>query len=71
MSARMTIHFNENLLRLLKVKATQSGCSISELVNQATGEYFAEDFSDIGEWERRKSEPALTFEQTLKCLNLS
>jgi len=71
MSARATIYFDEDLHRLLKMKAAQSGCSVSDLVNQAAKESLIEDLSDIDEWEKRKSEPDVSFEQALKQLKLA
>ncbi len=71
MSARATIYFDEDLHRLLKMKAAQSGHSISDLVNQATKESLIEDLSDIEEWEKRKGEPDVSFEQALKQLKLA
>lgn len=71
MSARATIYFDEDLHRLLKMKAAQSGCSVSDLVNQATKESLIEDLSDIEEWEKRKSQPDVSFEQALKQLKLA
>ena len=71
MSTRATIYFDEDLHHLLKIKAAQSGCSVSDLVNQATKEHFIEDLSDIKEWDKRKSEPDASFEQTLRRLKLA
>ncbi len=68
MSARATIYFDEDLHRLLKMKAAQSGRSISDLVNQAAKESLIEDLSDIDEWEKRKNEPDVSFEEALKIL---
>jgi hypothetical protein len=53
------------------MKAAQSGCSVSDLVNQATKESLIEDLSDIEEWEKRKGEPDVSFERALKQLKLT
>lgn len=71
MSTRATIYFDEDLHHLLKIKAAQFGCSVSNLVNQATKESLIEDLSDIMEWNKRKSEPEVSLEQTLRKLKLA
>lgn len=67
---RSTIYLDAELHRALKVQAAETSSNISELVNQAVREALREDRDDLAVFNERSTEPTLTFEEMLKCLDL-
>jgi len=65
---RATIYFDPDLHRALRVKAGETGQSISELVNQAVKLVLNEDAEDLAAFEERRHEPDLPFDDVLKDL---
>ena len=65
---RATIYFEPFLHRALRLKAAETDCSISELVNEAVKAALAEDASDIEAFEVREKEPDYAFEDVVKDL---
>jgi hypothetical protein len=63
---RVTIYFDPDLYRALRVKAVETGQSISELINQAVKLSLAEDAEDLTSFEERRHEPDLNFDDVLK-----
>ena len=63
---RATVYLDPSLHKALRVKAAHTGCSISELVNTAVRQTFAEDAQDLAIFAERAKEPALSFEDVLK-----
>ena len=68
LSKRATIYLQPELHRALRMKAMETENSVSELVNRAVQLSLAEDAEDLEAFSKRKSEPALDFEQVLKDL---
>ena len=62
---RSTIYFDEALHRALRMKAAQSQCSISEVVNEAVRAALAEDQEDLAAFEERVAEPTISYETLL------
>ena len=65
---RSTIYLDSELHRALRIKAAETDCSISELVNEAVKYALIEDSVDLRAFEERKDEPLLGFEDVLKKL---
>lgn len=65
---RSTIYFDNEIHRVLRLKAAESDRSISELVNEAVKIILAEDSEDLATFEERSMEPNLPFEKVLKDL---
>ena len=65
---RATVYFEEGLHYALRIKAAQMQATISELVNKAVKISLAEDAEDLEAFERRATEPDLSFEKVLKNL---
>ena len=63
---RTTITINDTLFKNLKVRAAQTGESISSLVEEAVTYQLLEDTSDIEVAQQRAAEPALKFDDLLK-----
>lgn len=68
MSVRTTITLDEDILKLLKLKAVETSESLSSLVNNIIIDAFREDSIDLKAFEERKNEGTLTFESFLKQL---
>ncbi len=67
-SKRATVYFNPEIHRALRLKAAESDCSISELVNEAVKETLAEDAEDLAAFEDRAGERSTSFEEVVKRL---
>ena len=65
MSVRTTVTFDEEILKLLKLKAVESSHSVSELLNEIIRDAFREDSEDLKAFEERKDEGTISFEQFL------
>ncbi|MBV5335022.1 MAG: hypothetical protein JZU49_04380 [Sulfuricurvum sp.] len=68
MSVRTTIALDEDILKLLKLKAVETSESLSSLVNNIVVDAFREDSRDLKAFEERKNEESLSFESFLKQL---
>lgn len=68
MHVRTTVTFDEDLLKLLKLKAVDTKESVSSLLNAIVREAFSEDREDLKAFEEREHEESLSFESFLKQL---
>ncbi len=59
---RATVYFDPYLHRALRLKAAETDCSVSELVNEAVKASLAEDASDLEAFDVREKEPDYLFE---------
>jgi Arc/MetJ-type ribon-helix-helix transcriptional regulator len=65
---RITVYFDPDLHRALRVKALETDYSVSELVNAAVRATLSEDADDLATVRVRQNEPNLRFENVLKDL---
>ena len=65
---RATVYFDAALHRALRLKAAETDCSISELVNEAVQSALAEDANDIEAFDVREKEADYSFEDVVKDL---
>ena len=65
---RATVYFDPFLHRALRLKAAETDCSISQLVNEAVKAALAEDADDIEAFEIREKEADYSFESVVKDL---
>ena len=68
MSVRTTVTFEEDILKLLKLKAIETSHSVSELLNALVLDSFREDREDLKAFEERKNEESISFEGFMKKL---
>ena len=68
MSVRTTIAFEEDILKLLKLKAVETSNSVSDLLNSIVIDAFREDSDDLRVFDERKDEETISFESFLKQL---
>ena len=68
MSIRTTIAFEEDILKLLKLKAVETSNSVSDLLNSIVIDAFREDRDDLRVFDERKGEETISFESFLKQL---
>ena len=65
----ITLNLEDTILQALKLKATETKQSMSELVNDALKASLQEDLEDIKSWEERKGEDTYSYEEFLELLN--
>jgi len=65
---RSTIYFDPDVHKILKLKALEASCSVSDLVNQAVLHELAEDLDDLEAFKAREAEPTISFEDMVKGL---
>ncbi len=68
MSVRTTVTFEDDILKLLKLKAIETSHSVSELVNALVLDSFREDRDDLKAFDERKNEESISFEGFMKKL---
>ena len=68
MSIRTTVAFEEDILKLLKLKAVETSNSVSDLLNTIVLDAFREDRADLKAFDERKDEETISFESFLKQL---
>ena len=68
MSIRTTVTFDNDILKLLKLKAVETSHSVSELINELVIDAFREDNDDLKIFEERKNEDTISFEGFMKQL---
>jgi len=65
---RSTIYLDSDLHRALRIKALDTGRSMTDLVNEAVRMAFREDQEDLSAFDERVKEPEMTYEALLKDL---
>ena len=65
---RATLYLEPEVHRALRLKAAETDCSLSELVNEALKAALAEDADDLEAFAARAAEPDLPFESFVKDL---
>ena len=63
---RVTVYFEPELHRVLRLKAAETDRSVSELVNEAVRQSLSEDLEDLAAFDERAGEPTLSFENVLR-----
>ena len=73
MNTKATLYLDSKLYKTLKMRAVETGQSISGLMNEALQAQLAEDLEDITAIRSRlaKKEPPLSYEAALKELQRS
>ena len=65
---RATVYLDPELHKALRLKAVETSCSVSELVNNAVKEALTEDLEDITAFEERVGEPLIAYDEMVKRL---
>jgi hypothetical protein len=65
---RVTIYFDPNLHKALRLKAVEISRSVSELVNEAVREALSEDAEDLLAFEERADETLISYDEMVKRL---
>lgn len=65
---RATVYLDPELYKVLRLKAVETSCSVSELVNNAVKEALTEDLEDIMAFEERVGEPLIAYDEMVKRL---
>ena len=67
-SKRATIYFDAEVHKALRLRAAATDRSISDMVNDAVKLALAEDAEDLAAFDKRKSEPSVSFESLVRDL---
>lgn len=67
-SKRVTVYFNADLHKALKLKSVQTSRSVSDLVNVAVCKALAEDAEDLSAFDQRADEPLMSYEEMIERL---
>ena len=65
---RTTVYLKPQVYRALKLKSATTDRSVSEIINTAVLEALREDAIDLEALDKRRKEPARSFESVLKDL---
>ena len=65
---RTTVYLEPEIHQALRLKAASVECSISEMVNNALRRSLAEDAADLEDFEDRRAERSIPFEDFVKGL---
>ena len=65
---RVTVYFNPDLHKALRLKSVETSRSVSDLVNEAVREALAEDAEDLSAFDERSDEPLISYEEMVKRL---
>ncbi len=68
LSKRSTIYLDPTLHHALRLKALETSCSMSKIINEALREALAEDAKDLAVFDERSDEPLISYEQMVKRL---
>ncbi len=68
---RSTIYFDPEIHYALRLKAAATDRSISDVVNDAVRRSLSEDASDLEEFEKRRREPNLDFDDVVRNMKRS
>ena len=68
LSKRSTIYLDPTLHHALRLKALETSCSMSKIINEALREALAEDAKDLAAFDERSDEPLISYEQMVKRL---
>jgi len=68
LSKRSTIYLDPFLHQTLRLKALETSQSMSEIINEALKEALSEDAEDLAVFDKRVSEPLISYEQMVKRL---
>ncbi|MBO6574413.1 MAG: hypothetical protein JJ896_03270 [Rhodothermales bacterium] len=63
---RVTVYFDPEVHRVLRLKAVETQRSVSDLVDEALREYLREDAEDLAALRDRVSEPTIPYEALLE-----
>ncbi len=65
---RVTVYFNPDLHKALRLKSIETSRSVSNLVNEAVREALAEDAEVLSAFDKRAGEPLISYEEMIKRL---
>jgi hypothetical protein len=65
---RVTVYFNPDLHKALRLKAVETSRSVSELVNQAVREALSVDAEDLAAFDERADEELISYDEMVKRL---
>ena len=71
LTKRSTVYLDPDLHKALRLQSIETSRSMSELINDAIRDELAEDAYDLSQFEARKNEQTIDFEDFVKGLQLN
>ena len=68
LNKRVTVYFDPDIHKVLKLKAAETSTSISEIIDSAIRQELAEDEEDLRVFRERANEATVSFEKVLSNL---
>ncbi len=65
---KSTIYMRDDLHKAVRMKAAETGESVSDIIGEAVETLLAEDLEDLDSIKKRKKGPFISYEQLLKNL---
>lgn len=65
---RATVYFDPAVHRALRLKSAATDRTVSDIVNDALRQSFAEDVADLAAARKRRREPSISFESAVKAM---
>jgi hypothetical protein len=65
---RATVYIEPDLHKAVRLKSAHTNRTISDIVNESLRESLREDQEDLDAFEKRRSEPTISYENMLKKL---
>ena len=66
--SKATLYLEDSVHLAIRLKAAETGQSMSDLVNDALRAALREDLDDIADWNERRQEPTVSYDEMLKSL---
>lgn len=70
-SKRVTVYFDPEIHRVLRLKSVETHRSMSDLVDEALREYLREDAEDLAALRARVNEPTIPYEVLLAQMKVA
>lgn len=66
--SKATVYLDDDVHRALRMKSAETNESMSQMINDAVRVVMAEDLEDISDWNERRSEQPIGYEEFLRQL---
>ena len=66
--SKATVYLDDDVHRALRMKSAETNESMSQMINDALRVVMVEDLEDISDWNERRSEQPIGYEEFLKQL---
>jgi predicted transcriptional regulator len=68
--SKATVYLDDDVHRALRMKSAETNESMSQMINDAVRVVMAEDLEDISDWNERRNEQPIGYEEFLRQLRV-